>query len=136
LEPEVLDGGDAPPHAVLDAPVAQVVEHAQLLDHPEGVVERQDLHERAETDRARDLCGGRQEHLLVRRHAQVGAVVFGEVVGVEAGLVGDLDEVEPVSEQLAGVGPRNALDVVEDAELHHVASPCTWWRITPLSQVA
>ena len=34
LEPEVLDGGDAPPDAVVDPPAGQLVEQADVLDHP------------------------------------------------------------------------------------------------------
>ena len=50
------------------------------------------------------------------RHAQVGAVVLGEVKAREPGLVGQLDQLEPVLEQLLRRRARDVLDVVEDAE--------------------
>jgi len=126
LEPEVLDGGDAPTDAVVDTPAGQLVEQADVLDHAQRMMDRQDLDERAEADGARDLGGGGQEDLLVRRHAQVGPVVLGQVIGVEAGLVSDPDEVEPVSEELAHARLWHALDVVEDPVLHHLVSPGSW----------
>jgi hypothetical protein len=34
-EPEVLDGGDALPDAVVDPPAGELVEQADVLDHPQ-----------------------------------------------------------------------------------------------------
>ncbi len=46
-------------------------------------------------------------------------MVFGEVIGVEAGLVREADELETVLQEPAHVGAGDALDVIEDSELNH-----------------
>src|SRR5262249_56481197 len=50
-----LVGRDATPDAELEAPAAQLIEHANLLDQAERKIERQDVDERAEPDAPRAL---------------------------------------------------------------------------------
>ena len=106
------------------AAVGQVVDDAHVFDDPHWMVQRQQLHHRPEADVLGDLRSSRDEHFLVRCHAQIRAVVLGEVETGEAGFVGHLDEIESIFQQLRCRGAGNVLDVVEDAErwLAHVRS--------------
>ena len=92
---------------------------------PDGMVEGQQLHERAEPDLRRRFGRGGEEDLLVRREAEVGAVVLGEVVADEARCVGQLHQFDAVAQQLVHRRAVDALDVVEDSELH-VGHPSMW----------
>ena len=65
---------------------------------------------------------GGEEDLLVRREAEVGAVVLGEVVADEARCVGQLHQFDAVAQQLVHRRAVDALDVVENSELHAYAS--------------
>jgi hypothetical protein len=90
------------------------------------MVQRQQLHHRPEADVLRDLRRGRDEHLLVGRHAQIGPVVLGEVEAREARFVSLLDEIESISQQLWRGRAGDVLDVIEDAErwpTHRVPTP-------------
>ena len=115
-EPVVLDRRDSAADAEVEAAAGELVDHAHVLDDLDRVMQRQQLHHRAEPDLRRHLRGGRDEHLLVGRHAQVGAVVLGEMETREARLVGERDQLEPILEQPVRRRAGNVLDVVEDAE--------------------
>jgi hypothetical protein len=117
LTPEVRLHDAAAPHADLQAPVAQIVEHADLFDQSERMVQRQHVDARAEAQAASALRHGGKEDVLRRGQAvDGGRVVLGQMVGVEARGVEalDLDQalaIDPVEPQ-----PRDRLDVVEDPE--------------------
>src|SRR5262249_36679031 len=49
---------DAAPHADVEAAAAEVIEHAQLLQQPQRMVERQQIEQRAEADAPRFSRGG------------------------------------------------------------------------------
>ena len=115
-EPVVLDGCNAAAHAEVEPAIGQVVDHDHVLDDPHRVMQGEQLHEWPETDVLRDLRRRGDEHLLVRCHAQIRTVVFGEVKAGEAGFVGHPDQIEPVSQQLRSRGAGNVFDVIEDAE--------------------
>ena len=115
-EPVVLDRCDTPTDAEVESPVRQVVDHAHVLDDLHRMVQRQQLHHRPEADVLRDLRRGRDEHLLVRRHAEIRPVVLGEVEPGEARFVGLLDQIESISQQLRRRRAGDVLDVIEDAE--------------------
>ena len=65
-EPRVLDRRDAAADAESRRPPVSWSSDAHVLDDPHRVVERQQLHHRAEPDRLRHLRGRRDEDLLVR----------------------------------------------------------------------
>ena len=79
-------GGDAAPNADLEATFAEVVEHADFVDEAEGMVEGEEVDEGAEAEVGGALGEGGEEGGGGGGHAEAGLVVFGEVVGVEAGL--------------------------------------------------
>jgi hypothetical protein len=103
--------------AELQPPAAEVVEHADLVDQPQRVVERQAVDERPEPQRPRPLRRRREEDARRRRVAQGCAVVLGEVVGVEPSALVALEQLQPLLELLPDRQPR-LVDVVEDPELH------------------
>ena len=115
-EPGVLDRGDAAPDAEVEPAARELVGNAHVLEDPYRVVKRKQLHHRPEPDVRRHLRRRGDEQLLVRRHAQTRTVMLGQVEALEPGLVGELDQLEPVPEQPLRVRARDFLDVVEDAE--------------------
>ena len=68
-------------------PAGELIEHADLLDEPERVVERQAVHAGAQADAPGALAGRGQEEAGHRGQAERRRVVLGQVVGVEAGRV-------------------------------------------------
>ncbi len=67
---------------------------------PQRMVEREELHHRAEPDLAGRLGGRREKDLLIGGETQIGAVMLGDVVAGEAGGVEHLHELDPVAKQL------------------------------------
>jgi hypothetical protein len=117
LTPEVCLHDAAPPHPDVETPAAQVVEHADLLDQPERMMQRQNVHARAEPQAVRALGHRGQEDVLrwgqtVNRRG----VVLGQVIGVEAGRVETLDLEEALAIDPIEPEPRHRLDVVEHPE--------------------
>ena len=113
-----LVGDDPPAHAEVEAAARELVEHADLFDESERVVERQAVHTRAQTDAPGPLGGRGEEDAGHRRQPERRRVVLGQVVGIEAGGVVFLQEAQPalvelVERHLASV------EMVEDSEIHH-----------------
>jgi hypothetical protein len=77
----------------------------------------EELDHRPEPDVAGHLRGRGDEQLLARRHAEVAAVMLGEVVAGEARLVSHPNQLEAILEQPARRGTGDVFDVIEDAEL-------------------
>ena len=76
--------------ADLEPPAAHLIEHADLLDHPQRMIERQRIDQRAKAQAFRALRDRSQEHAGARRHAKRRRVMLGDVIGVEAVLIVDL----------------------------------------------
>jgi hypothetical protein len=94
-----------------------VVEHRDLFDQPQRVVQGQNVDARSEAQSLGALGGGRQEDVLRRRHGvDRRRVVFGQVVGEEAGLVQGLHLYEPLLVEPVQRHAGQVLDVVEDPE--------------------
>jgi len=117
LAPEEGFHDPAPSDTDLQASATQVVEHADLFDQPERMVQRQDVDTRPESHALRALRHATQEHVLRRRQAvNRRRVVLGQVIGVEAGPVEALDLDQALAINLIESLPRHRLDVVEDPE--------------------
>ncbi len=97
--------------------MAHLVEHADLVDQPQRVVERQQVDHRPEAKPLGALRNGGQEQAGRRRIAERRVVVLGEVIAVEAGAVVCLDQSEPLLE-MAGERQAAVVEVVEDPEAH------------------
>ena len=108
-------GGDATPDADLETSVAEIVEHADFVDKAERVVEGEEVDEGAEAEVGGALGESGEEGGGGGGHAEAGLVVLGEVVGVEAGLVGGGEKLEAAFVGI-GKGFVSSLEVVEEAE--------------------
>src|SRR5262249_29182562 len=117
---------NAAPHADVEAAAAEMIEHAELFQQPERMVEGKEIGQRAEPDAPRFARGGGQKYARRRRHRQRRRVMLGEVVTVKAGGLGRLQQGEPVLVGLLQRLPAR-VDVIEDAEFH-VAFPPTLGR--------
>ena len=112
------------PDPELEAPSAQVVEHADLLDQPERVVERQDRHQRAEPKLTGMASGGGEEDARRGRHAERSLMMLGQVVAVEPERVGPRQQLQSLLVLLVERKLRLPFQMVEDAELRdHAVLP-------------
>ena len=106
-------------------PVAEIVQHADLLNQPQRDIKRDQVHQRADAYSGSRLRQRRQEYAGRRRRAQGRAVVFRQVVAPETRGFRGLGNPDPF-----GVGLvqrfRAHVQVVENAEFyaHVVIVPC------------
>ena len=96
-EQPVLERRDPAPDPEVDPPARELVEHRDLLDEPDRVVQRQARDEQPEAQPLRLARDGGEEDRLRRRRRQRVAVVLGEVVAAEAGRVRLAQQREPPS---------------------------------------
>src|SRR5262245_6062119 len=117
-----LDGRGAAPEAELEAPAAQLVEHADFLDQPQRVVERHRPDQRTEPKSCRALRHGGKEHARRGRHAERRRVVLGEMISVEPRAIVGLCDFQAI---LVIVRERAAMtiEVIEDTEFHFLSAP-------------
>ena len=97
VEPD-LDRRDAAADAIEKPPAAHLVEHADLIDQPQRMIERQQIHHRAEFEPLGALRDRRQKDAGRGRVAEGGVMVLGEVVAIEPGPIVRLDELQPFLE--------------------------------------
>ena len=117
-EPD-LDRRDAAADAEQKAPSAHLVEHADLVDQAQRVIERQQIHHWPEPDLPRPLRDRGQEDTGRRGIAERRVVVLGEMVAVEPGAVIGLDQLEPLLEELAD-GHAVIVQMIKDPKAHFV----------------
>ena len=126
VDPEVakLVRRDATADAQLEPTTREVVEHADLLDEPQRVVERQDVDERSQADPAGALGCRREKQARRGGHAERRGVMLCQVVGVEASGLRRLHELQPLLVELLHrcAAP---VDPVEQSEGHvgHAVPP-------------
>ena len=110
-----LVGHRAAAETDLQPPAAHVIEHADFLQHPQRVMDRQRIDEGAEAQPLGALRDRREEHAGRGRHAERREVMLGDVIGVEARAVEGFDHLQPL---LVVVAQRQvvAVEVIEDAE--------------------
>ena len=118
-----LVGRDAAADADLEPAVAEMVEHADFLDHAQRRIERQQIDQRPEPHalgraRQRAEIDARNRHHVERR-----GVVLGDVQAVDAGGVGRLGELEALVEQQRERALA-VLDMVEKSNLHRSPASC------------
>ena len=92
-----FDRRDAAADAHLEPAAAEIVEHRDLFGDADRMIERQQIHERAQPQGRRALRHGGEEDARRGRVAERGAVVFGEVIRVEARSLVRFDQREPVA---------------------------------------
>ena len=130
-EPLQLHRPDAATNAHVQSARGQVVQHADLLDQPHRVIQRQDVHHGADPQSRRRLRQRRQEHVRRRRHIQRGEVVLGNVVADEAQLLGFLEQLDLLLELPVERNARPTLEVIPDAEVdahrqQAMPAACPW----------
>ena len=110
-------GRGAAADAELEPAAAHDVEHADLLDQPQRMIEAERIGERSEAKLGRALGDGGQEQAGRGRRSQRRAVMLGHVIGVEARPFIDLGQPQAVFilTPQVGTGP---VQVIEDGELH------------------
>ena len=112
-----LVGRRAAPNAEFETAAAQLVEHADLFGQADGIVDGQQIDERAEAHPLRPLRDRGEPDARGRREAQRRAMVFADLIDVEAAPVAKLDQLQAV---LVLLMRRKAVCVVlvEKAEFH------------------
>ena len=111
-----LEGRDALADADLEPAAAHLVEHADLFDQAQRIVKRQGIDQRAEAQSLGALRHRREEYARRRRHAERRRVVLRQVIGVEAGAVIRLDQLQAALIERAErlVAP---VEMIENAEV-------------------
>ena len=112
-----LERRHAAADAELEPPAAQLVEHADFLDQPQRMIERQQINQRAEAQLLGALRQRGEENSRRSRATDRRAVMLGEVIAVKARAVVSLGKPQPAGKQLAMRDAR-IVHVVEDAEFH------------------
>jgi hypothetical protein len=115
-EPD-LDRRDATADPEQKAASAHLVEHADLLDQPQRVIERQQIHHRPEAQALRPLRDGGQKHARRRGVAEWGRVVLGEMVAVKTRAIVGFGQLQALLEQLAERDPA-VVQMIEDPKAH------------------
>ena len=110
-------GRGAATDAEFEPAAAHDVEHADLFDQPQRMIEAQRIGERPEAKLGRTLGDGGEEQAGRGRRAQRRAVVLGHVIGVKTRPFIDLGQAEAVFilAPQVGAGP---VQMIEDGELH------------------
>src|SRR3989449_8374452 len=108
---------DAAPDAEVEAPARPLIEHADLLEQAQRIVERQAVDARPQADAPRALRGGGEEDARRRRHPERGRVVLGEMVRGEACRVVLLEQAQAARVVLVERHVA-AVEAVEDSRVH------------------
>ena len=104
--------------AELEPAAAHDVEHADLFQQPQRMIEAERIGERPEAKGGRALRDGGEKQARRGRGAQRRAVMLGHVIGVEAGPFVELDQSQAVFILAPQIGARS-VEVIEDGELHY-----------------
>jgi hypothetical protein len=119
LDPVIggLDRRDAAADAELEAPPAELVEHANLLHHPQRMVERKGIDQRTEAQALRALSDCGEENAGRGGKPQRRRVMLGGVIRIEAAAIVGFDDLQPF---LIECVQRTivAIEVVENADFH------------------
>src|SRR6267154_3336469 len=95
-----LERRDSAPHSNLEAPAAHLIEHADLLDQPKRIVERQQIDQRPQMNPASASRDCSEKYARRRRASERSAVMFRQMVAVDVGGVGSLEQAEALLVQL------------------------------------
>src|SRR6266853_6546586 len=106
----------------LQPPAAHLVEHADLFEQPQGMIERRDGHHGPEAQALRALRHRREEHGGRRRHSERREMVLGDMIGVKARALVGLHDLQALAVE-ALVRTVAEVEVIEDAEFHAGSYP-------------
>ena len=112
-----LDRRSAAAETELQPAAAHLIEHADFLNQPQRMIERHREHHRAEAQPPGALRQRGKKHVRRWRHAERRRMVLGEVIGVEAGSIVGLGDLQAVfikiRQRWAG-----AVEVIENSKFH------------------
>src|SRR5262249_31433413 len=105
----------------LQPAAADLVEHADFLDQPQRVIERERVDQRPEPQAPGALRHGCQINARGGRHAERGEVMLGDVIGVKPGALEGFDHAKA---RLVELIERNiaTIEMIEHADVVHVLS--------------
>src|SRR5262245_39959389 len=115
-----------------------MVEHADLFDQSQRVVERQQVDQGAEADPSSSLRRRYEEESRRRSHAERRAVVLREVVAEEACGIRFLQELQPVVVELMqrDLAPVDPIEHPERYLSHHSSSAASTSVARPMARTA
>ena len=127
----LLKRGHTPSDPDFQAAIAHMIEHANFTDQSQRMIQRQQIHQRPQTNAFGMLDGRSEEDPRRRRHAQRRGVVFGQMVAVKAGFISHLEESQaPVIQLTQRV--RSAFQVIKNSKIYS-AHDCSFVPLNPLA---
>src|SRR5262249_42752192 len=119
LDPVIggLDRRDAAADAELEASPAELVEHADLLHHPQRMVERKRIDQWTEAQTLRALSHRGEENAGRGGNAQRRGVMLGGVIRIETAAIVGFDDLQPLLVECVQRAIV-AIEVVENADFH------------------
>ena len=108
-----LERRHAAPHPQLEPPLAQVIEHTDLLGEPERRIERQQIDQWAHPHLLRGARHRRQPDPRFRHHVEARRMVLRGMKAVKAGFIGGSGELKPFIElggKSAVLGPFKVVE--------------------------
>jgi hypothetical protein len=106
---------DTATHTQFESSIADVIQHTDLTDKPERVVEWQQKDQGTKMDATGALCGSGEEQSRRRCHSQRRGVMLGDVVAEEpCGVVLTQQRNPPLEEPVERVAP--AFNMIENAK--------------------
>ena len=105
------------PDAELEASLAELVEHADLLHHAQRMVERKRIDQGTEAQFVCALRDGGEKHAGRSGEAERRRMMLGGMIGVKAATIVGLDDFQPL--RVEGLERKIVpIEVVENAEFH------------------
>jgi len=111
----------------LETACAHLIEHADFLDQSDGMIERQEIYQRAKAQALRPLGDGRKKNARGSCDAEGRRMTFGQMIGVDAGPVIGLDQPQPIFVMLAEWQP-GMIEVIKYSEFHQLPPSQPSWR--------
>src|SRR5579885_3478900 len=112
-----LERRDSSADADLEPAAAQMVEHANLFDQAQRLIERQQVNQRAEMQPPGMLGGGGKKDVGRRRHPERGRMMLRDMETEDSAAIVILHQLEPLLVERLQMGrAAGPLDMIENAE--------------------
>ena len=120
-----FEGRDSAADARVETAVAQMIEHANFLDHPQRRIKRQQIDQRTEPHPFGGPSNRAEIDARRRHHVERAGVMLGDMQAIDAGLIGCLCKCQTLVEQRRQ-RPLAIFDMVEKSDFHDLLPPL--WR--------
>jgi hypothetical protein len=117
-EPFMLHITHAAPHPWHEATMGKLVDHAEFLDQPRGMIQRQTQHHGPQADPRSATRHGCEKHYRRWRHVERREVMFRDVISVKPMLLGPLDQPNAFIVLLPQRDIGTLLEMIPPTELH------------------